>query len=72
MAQDKLDKHFKDKLEIRAIQPTSEAWGVLASMLDKKQEPAINTSYYKISIAASVVFLLGLFLFNNVDSLISD
>ncbi|MDC3388086.1 hypothetical protein OAX11_01080 [Flavobacteriaceae bacterium] len=72
MAQDKLDKHFKDKLEIRAIQPTSEAWDTLATMLDKNQEPAIKTSYYKISIAASVVFLLGLFLFNNVDSLISD
>lgn len=72
MAQGKLDKHFKDKLEIRSIHPSSEAWETLATMLDNKQKSAIKTNYYKISIAASVVFFLGLFLFNNVDSLISD
>jgi len=61
MGHDNIDKHIKQKLEQRTIQPSSEAWGKLSNMLDEENEYSSKKGYYKYAVAASVIFLLGFF-----------
>jgi len=61
MGHDNIDKHIKQKLEQRTIQPSSEAWGRLSNMLDEENEHSSKKGYYKYAVAASVIFLLGFF-----------
>jgi negative regulator of sigma E activity len=70
MAQNKLENQIKEKLNIREIQPSAQAWDRLDAMLTvaeaKKTKRSFLLSYSFIGIAASVLVLvtLGLFLFN--------
>jgi|GEM_PF-2665327 len=61
MGHDNIDKHIKQKLEQRTIQPSSESWDKLSSMLDGETHQADNKGYFKYAIAASVLLLLGFF-----------
>lgn len=75
MVHDNIDKHINNKLEQRVIQPSSGAWDKLSNMLDEENEQPNKKGYYKYFIAASVVFLLGIFFtlqFNNTKEIIID
>lgn len=61
MGHDKIDKHIKQKLEQRTIQPSSEAWGELANMLDEEKEQSNKKGFYFYTVAASIVLFLGFF-----------
>lgn len=53
------DKDIKKTLEKRSIQPSSTSWGRLETMLDAKEEAVPAKSYFRYTIAASVLVLLG-------------
>ncbi|NQY28048.1 MAG: hypothetical protein HRT69_01090 [Flavobacteriaceae bacterium] len=75
MGHDNIDKHIKGKLEQRVIQPSSEAWAKLSSMLDEENQQSNKKGYYKYAVAASIVFLLGFFFtsqYNNREAIIID
>lgn len=61
MGHDKIDKHIKQKLEQRTIQPSSEAWEKLANMLDEEKEQSNKKGFYFYAVAASIVLFLGFF-----------
>lgn len=75
MGHDNIDKHIKEKLEQRAIQPSSEAWNKLSNMLDEENKGSNKIGYYKYAVAASIIFLLGFFFtsqYNNGEAVIID
>jgi len=75
MAHDNIDKHIKEKLEQRAIQPSSEAWDKLSNMLDEENKESNKKGYYKYFVAASVLILLGFFFtsqFSNTEGVMID
>lgn len=53
------DKMIKKTLEKRLIQPSSTSWDRLEKMLDVKEEVKPTKRYFKYTIAASVLVLLG-------------
>ncbi len=61
MVHDNIDKHINNKLEQRVVQPSSGAWDKLSNMLDEENNQSNKKGYYKFFVAASVVFLLGIF-----------
>jgi hypothetical protein len=75
MVHDNIDKHINNKLEQRVIQPSSGAWDKLSNMLDEENNQSNKKGYYKFFVAASVVFLLGIFFtlqFNTTKEVIID
>jgi len=75
MEHDNVDKHIKQKLEQRTIQPSLEAWNKLSITLDEENKYSNKRGYYKYVVAASVVFLLGFFFisqYNNTKAIIID
>lgn len=70
MEPNKLEKEFRDKLNVREIQPTEMAWGKLDAMLAEAEEKKPKYSFTWIYIAASFVgfLLIGTVLFNNLDT----
>ena len=75
MGHDNIDKHIKEKLEQRTIQPSLEAWDKLSNMLDEENKDSKNKGYYKYFVAASVVLLLGFFFttqFNSAEVVVDD
>ena len=61
MAQNKLDKEFRDKLNLREINPTPAAWDRLDAMLAVAEEKKSKKSYGWMYVAAAclVVLLVG-------------
>lgn len=57
MAPNKFEQHIKEELNKRELEPTSQAWEKIASMLDKTEKRK-NTSYLWWGIAASFTGLL--------------
>jgi len=75
MGHDKMDKHLKQKLEQRTIQPSLEAWGKLSNMLDEENQQTNKKWYYKYFVAASIVFLFGFFFalqFNVTEAIVIE
>ena len=73
MGHDNIDKHIKQKLEQRTIQPSSEVWDKLSNMLDEETHQTGEKGYVKYAIAASVLLLLGFFFasqFNDDNNII--
>lgn len=67
------DKDIKKSLEKRSIQPSSTSWDRLETMLDTKEEVVPIKRYFKYTIAASVLVLLGsLTFFMNSGSSINE
>ncbi|UQD55068.1 hypothetical protein [Flavobacterium sp. K5-23] len=58
MEPNKLDFEIQQKLEVRTIQPSAQAWGQLEAMLDAKDKTNEKHNYKWIYIAASFVGLL--------------
>ncbi|MEM9361081.1 MAG: hypothetical protein AAGA43_00530 [Bacteroidota bacterium] len=64
---EKFEKHIKEKLETRKIDPSSEAWRKISEELSTTQKPKRKNTY-RFAIAAGFIgFLLalGIFLFNS-------
>lgn len=67
------DKDIKKSLEKRSIQPSSTSWDRLETMLDAKEEVVPTKKYFKYTIVASVLVLLGsLTFFMNSGSSINE
>lgn len=72
MEPNKLDTRIKEKIEVRTIQPSNEAWDRLDAMLTLEEKP--KRSYSWLYIAASFVGLLmiGSIYFNSFNTEIID
>lgn len=55
MAPIKFEDKLKDKLENRSLQPSEDAWNILASRLDQKEEKNNTTRFWWLGIAASII-----------------
>ncbi|MEC8831153.1 MAG: hypothetical protein VX772_02245, partial [Bacteroidota bacterium] len=66
---DKLEKHIKEKLEERTIEPSANAWDKIASQVKEPIKRKGNT-WFPYAIAASIVGVLfvSIFFFTNKDS----
>ncbi|WP_284651518.1 hypothetical protein [Flavobacterium terrisoli] len=73
MEPNKIEKQFRDKLNAREIQPSSQAWDRLDAMLSVAEEKKTRKPFGFLFIAASIlVFVtLGLFLFNQKNTVIN-
>jgi hypothetical protein len=73
MEPNKLEKQFRDKLNAREMQPSAQAWDRLDAMLSVAEEKKTRKPFGFLFIAASIlVFVtLGLFLFNQNDTVIN-
>ncbi len=67
MAPIKFEEHIKDKLEKRTIKPSNNAWEILSSRLERKEDKPKRKFVWWIGIAASLVgvFLVSTLFFNN-------
>lgn len=65
MEQNKAEKQFRDKLNAREIQPSSQAWDRLDAMLSVAEEKKIKRPFGFLFIAASIMVFatLGMFFF---------
>ena len=59
MGQDNLDKHVKNILAERKIQPSNAAWEQLEAQLDAESAKKPNRKRFLYAIAASIILLLG-------------
>ncbi|WP_412476704.1 hypothetical protein [Flavobacterium sp. TBRC 19031] len=73
MEPNKLEKQFRDKLNAREIQPSAQAWDRLDAMLSVAEEKKTRKPFGFLFIAAGILVLvtLGLFFFNQNDTVIS-
>ena len=73
MEPNKLEKQFRDKLKAREIQPSAQAWDRLDAMLSVAEEKKTRKPFGFLFIAAGILVLvtLGLFFFNQNDTVIS-
>ncbi|WP_295337859.1 hypothetical protein [Flavobacterium sp.] len=73
MEPNKLEKQFRDQLNAREIQPSAQAWDRLDAMLSVAEEKKSRKPFGFLFIAASilVVVTLGMFFFNQSDTVIS-
>lgn len=73
MEPNKLEKQFRDKLNAREIQPSAQAWDRLDAMLSVAEEKKTRKPFGFLFIAAGILVLvtLGLFFFNQNDTIIS-
>ena len=62
----KLETHFKEKLNSREIQPSEMAWNRLDAMLSVTEEKKVKRSFGWLSLAASILLLvtIGTFFFH--------
>lgn len=58
MASNKFDKHIKEKLKSREINPTPNSWDVLANKLDAQENKPENKKFWWLGIAASIIGIL--------------
>lgn len=68
MAPIKFDKHIKEKLEGRNIQPSNQAWDKLSERLEAQEKNKNHKGYWWLGIAASVIgilFVVSQFFNNN-------
>jgi hypothetical protein len=74
MEPNKIEKQFREKLNAREIQPSAQAWDRLDAMLTVAEEKKTRKPFGFLFIAASIlVFVtLGLFLFNQKDTVINN
>ena len=73
MEPNKLEKQFRDQLNAREIQPSAQAWDRLDAMLSVAEEKKTRKPFGFLFIAAGILVLvtLGLFFFNQNDTVIS-
>lgn len=73
MEPNKLEKQFREKLNAREIQPSTQAWDRLDAMLSVAEEKKTRKPFGFLFIAAGILVLvtLGLFFFNQNDTVIS-
>ena len=73
MEPNKLEKQFRDQLNAREIQPSVQAWDRLDAMLSVAEEKKTRKPFGFLFIAAGILVLvtLGLFFFNQNDTVIS-
>jgi hypothetical protein len=66
MEQNNIEKQIREKLNSRAIQPSSQAWDRLDAMLSVAEEKKTNRSFGWLYIAASILVFVsvGTFLYN--------
>jgi len=66
MAPNKFDKHIKEILEARQMEPSSHAWNKLSQRLDNQQPNRNKSVFWLVGIAASVVgvLLVNMFFFS--------
>lgn len=73
MEPNKLEKQFRDQLNAREIHPSAQAWDRLDAMLSVAEEKKTRKPFGFLFIAAGILVLvtLGLFFFNQNDTVIS-
>ena len=73
MEPNKFEKQFREKLNAREIQPSAQAWDRLDAMLSVAEEKKTRKPFGFLFIAAGILVLvtLGLFFFNQNDTIIS-
>lgn len=72
MAPIKFEEHIKEKLEDRRVKPSKQAWDKLSERLDAQDKNKINTPYWWLGIAASIIgVLFVVFQFLNSDTKIN-
>ncbi len=73
MEPNKFEKQFREKLNAREIQPSAQAWDRLDAMLSVAEEKKTRKPFGFLFIAAGILVLvtLGLFFFNQNDTVIS-
>lgn len=67
MAPIKFEEQLKDKLEMRSIQPSQDAWNKLSDKLDEVEDKQNNNGFWWLGIAAAIVgvMLAITFVFNS-------
>lgn len=70
MAPIKFEKHIKDRLEKRTIEPSKNAWNKLSEKLDAQEESSKNPVAWWLGLAASLVgvFLVTTLFFKNGEN----
>jgi len=73
MEPNKFEKQLREKLNAREIQPSAQAWDRLDAMLSVAEEKKTRKPFGFLFIAAGILVLvtLGLFFFNQNDTIIS-